>query len=558
MPPDPSHTAPELRALTEAGVTLTSELSLDAVLQKVVDVARDLVKARYGALSVLDEAGNIEQFLTSGLSEADQRRIGTPPKRTGLLGVIINEGTTLRLEDLTKDPRSSGFPPNHPRMRSLLGVPIVWAGGVRGNLYLTEKDGGAFTESDEEIVKLLATQAAVAVRNAELYGAEKQYTEEWRELFEIGRDITAASTSLRSLLDSVVRKARRLLEADCACIMLIDGDTSSVRMAAHDGLTTEAMKKLRLLPDYGLQGLALKSSKPIVVDDYAGDKRLKGRRVRVVEAEGLVSQVCAPLRGKSGPVGTLTVGNRTLKKFTDRAVDLVEALANWVAVAIESSRMQTQLESLARLEERERIAMDLHDGVIQSIYAVGLQLEDVAERVEDGSKPARAQIEATINSLNGVIKDIRSYIFDLRPSVSKIEDLPAAISDLAEDLRVNTLIEADVTLDGTLNGYLSDAQAIGLYHITQEALNNIGKHSKASTARVALSSDGRSVRLEIHDNGVGLPAEGAQHGGQGIRNMQDRANALGATIAFESEEQKGTTIRVVMPLMSQTEAGDGR
>lgn len=546
MSPESSYTALQLRALTEAGIVLTSELSLDAVLQKLVDVARNLVRARYGALSVLDEDGEIQQFLTSGISDDERQRIGDPPKGRGLLGVIINEGTTIRLDDLGTDPRSAGFPPHHPEMHSLLGVPVTWADRVIGNLYLTEKEGGAFTDSDEEIVKLLATQAAVAVRNAELYGAEKRNTEEWRELFELGRDVTAASTSLKSLLDSVVRKARRLLATDCACIMLVDGD--SVEMAAHDGLTTEGMKKLRLLSDYGLQGLALESARPVIVDDYANDPRLKGRRPQLVQAEGLVSQICAPLRGKSGPVGTLTVGNRSATSFTERAVDLVEALANWVAVAIESSRMQSQLESLARLEERERIAMDLHDGVIQSIYAVGLQLEDVAERIEDSPNAARAQIEGTINSLNSVIKDIRSYIFDLRPSASKIDDLPAAISELAEDLRVNTLIEADVRLEGPLNGYLNEAQALSLYHIAQEALTNIGKHSQATTAQVALSSDGRTVRLEVHDNGVGVTQEDKQNKGQGIRNMQDRANAVGATIAFESEPRKGTTIRVVMPI----------
>lgn len=535
---------------------MTSELSLDAVLQKVVDVARDLVKARYGALSVLDAAGNIEQFVTSGISAEHRRRIGDLPKGRGLLGVIINKGTTIRLDDLGADPRRFGFPPDHPQMRSLLGVPITWAGRAIGNLYLTEKEDGVFTESDEEIVKLLGTQAAVAVRNAELYGAQKRNTAEWRELFELGREVTAAATSLRSLLDSVVQKARRLLGTDCACVMLVDSEGVSIEMAAQDGLTTEAMRKLRLLPDYGLQGLALRSTKPIVVDDYARDERLKGRRVQLIKAEGLVSQVCAPLRGKSGPLGTLTVANRSATEFSGRSVELVEALANWVAVAIESSRMQTQLESLARLEERERIAMDLHDGVIQSIYAVGLQLEDAADGIEEAPNSARARIEGAINSLNGVIKDIRSYIFDLRPSASRIEDLPAAIRELAELLRVNTLIEADVTMDGTLNGRLSDAQSIGLYHIVQEALNNIGKHSNASTARVALSSDGRTLRLEVHDNGVGLPREDREHGGQGIRNMQDRASALGASIAFESAAQKGTTIRIVMPLDRRTEAGD--
>lgn len=555
MPPESSYTAPQLRALTEAGIVLTSELSLDAVLQKLVDVARNLVQARYGALSVLDGDGQIRQFLTSGISDEERQRIGDPPKGKGLLGVIINEGTTIRLDDLGSDPQSYGFPPNHPEMHSLLGVPVTWAERVVGNLYLTEKEGGAFTESDEEIVRLLATQAAVAVRNAELYEAEKRNTEEWRELFELGRDVTAASTSLKSLLDSVVHKARRLLATDCACVTLVDGD--SVEMVAHDGLETEGMKKLRLLSDYGLQGLALESSRPVIVDDYENDPRLTSRRAQLVRAEGLVSQICAPLRGKSGPVGTLTVGNRSATSFTERAVDLVEALANWVAVAIESSRMQSQLESLARLEERERIAMDLHDGVIQSIYAVGLQLEDVGERFEESPNAARAQIEGTINSLNSVIKDIRSYIFNLRPSASKIDDLPAAIVELAEDLRVNTLIEADVRLEGTLNGYLNEAQALSLYHIAQEALTNIGKHSQATTARVVLSSDGRSVRLEVHDNGVGIPQEDKQHKGQGIRNMQDRANAVGATIAFESEPRKGTTIRVVMQIDKRTETENG-
>ena len=387
MPSESSYSAPELRALAEAGVALTSELSLQTVLQKVVDVARDLVKARYGALSVLNQGGEIEQFLTSGITDEERARIGRIPRGRGLLGLILHEGTPLRMEHLHDDPRSVGFPPHHPEMDSLVGVPVVLSDRVIGNLYLTEKVGGPFTEHDEEILRLLSTQAAVAIRNAELLG---------------------------------------------------------------------------------------------------------------------------------------------------------------------------QLESLARLEERERIAMDLHDGIIQSIYAVGLQLEDVAESVEESPAAARERIEAMINSLNNVIRDIRSYIFDLRPSASKVDDLPVAIRELVEHLRVNTLIEADARVDEALDGQLNDAQAMGLYHIAQEALTNIGKHSEASTTRVTLSSDGRTVRLEIEDNGVGLPEDGADHGGQGIRNMRDRANALGANIAFESRRRKGTTIRVVMPLERATEGGDGR
>jgi signal transduction histidine kinase len=377
MPDESSYTPLELRALTEAGITLASELSLEAVLQKVVDVACELVGARYGALSVLGSSGKIERFITHGLSEEERARIGHLPVGRGLLGVIIREGTTIRMDDIGADGRSVGFPANHPPMRSLLGVPLVWAGRAIGNLYLTEKEGGHFSERDEELMKLLSTQAAVAIRNAELHA---------------------------------------------------------------------------------------------------------------------------------------------------------------------------MLESYTRLEERDRIAMDLHDGVIQSIYAVGLQLEDVAERVE-GTPRAHATIERAINSLNSVIKDIRSYIFDLRPSVSSVEDLPQAIGELAQGLKVNTLIEAEVNVEGELDGLLSDAQALGLYHIAQEALNNIGKHSQATRAWVRLDSDGRSVRLEVADNGRGLAAEGEQeHVGQGIRNIRDRARTLGATLSLDSKPGKGTTVRVVMPL----------
>lgn len=377
MPPDSSFTTPELRALTEAGINLTSELSLDKVLQKVVDVARDLVKAKYGAMSVLNDQGEIVQFLTSGISQEERVRIGHIPYGRGLLGVILKEGATLRMEDLQDDPRSAGFPPNHPEMRSLLGLPVVWKDRVIGNLYLTEKEGGPFTERDEEIVRLLSTQAAVAIRNAELLA---------------------------------------------------------------------------------------------------------------------------------------------------------------------------QVESMARLEERDRIAMDLHDGVIQSIYAVVLQLEDVVERVER-TPTAQKSIDRAINSLNSVIKDIRSYIFDLRPRVSSVEDLPEAIEQLAQGLKVNTLIEADVEVDVKVNGQLSDTQALGLYHIAQEALNNIGKHSKATRAHVKLMSDGQSLRLEVSDNGRGFAGEeDSEHVGQGIRNMRDRARTLGATLTFDSAPGRGTTIRVLMPL----------
>jgi signal transduction histidine kinase len=196
--------------------------------------------------------------------------------------------------------------------------------------------------------------------------------------------------------------------------------------------------------------------------------------------------------------------------------------------------------------------------VIQSIYAMWLQLEDIAEEVQSSPASMPRRIEAVINSLNTVIKDIRSYIFDLRPSSSTIESLPAAIEGLATELRVNALIDTEITIDHALGGRLSDAQALGLYHIAQEALHNIDKHAEASSARVILTAETRSVRLEISDNGRGLKQDSVEeHAGQGIRNMKDRAKSLGASITIDSEPAVGTKIRVVMPLDGKTDRHNG-
>lgn len=381
-----SYTVADIRALVEAGIALTSELSLDAILQKLADVARTQVHARYAAISVLDDQSRIREFVTSGVTLEERARIGHIPVGKGLLGVLLHEGTSLRLADMASDPKSGGFPPNHPQMTSLLGVPVVSRTRVIGNLYLTDKEGGeAFDDRDEEIVRLLATQAAAA---------------------------------------------------------------------------------------------------------------------------------------------------------------------------IETSRLQEQLASLARLEERERIAMDMHDGVIQTVYAVALHLEDAADRVVEAPEEVRSALNQAIDNLHQVIKDIRSYIFDLRAQLSDVDDLPGAIRDLAETLRVNTLMDIRVEVAPLLQSLEHD-QALGLFHIAQEALNNINKHAGATSASVRLSSTAGGVCLEIEDNGKGfrIPARGSTEK-HGLRNLRDRARSMGAEIWIDSEVGSGTSIRVEPPLRRGKDSSD--
>jgi two-component system, NarL family, sensor histidine kinase DevS len=371
-----SYTVEDIRALVEAGIALTSELSLDGILQKLVDVARRQVGARYAAISVLGEEGDIAEFVTSGITEEERAKIGHIPYGRGLLGVLLHEGTGLRLADMAKDPRSGGFPPNHPPMKSLLGVPVVSRGAIIGNLYLTDKQQNeAFDERDEEIVRLLATQAAAA---------------------------------------------------------------------------------------------------------------------------------------------------------------------------IETSRLREQLESLARLQERERIAMDLHDGVIQTVYAVALHLEDAADRVAQSPGEVSGVLEREIENLHRVIKDIRSYIFDLRAQVSDVDDLPGAIRELAEGLRVNTLMDVRVEIDEHASEVLQQEQALALFHIAQEALNNVSKHSRATAVSVVLSAPRGSVVLDVKDNGIGFDA-GVSGGGNGLRNIRDRARAVGAKLSIDSKPGGGTRVTAEVP-----------
>lgn len=545
------YTTQELRALTEAGIGLTTELALDAVLQKVVEVARELIGTHYAAMSVLAPDGAMERFLFSGVSEARRQKIGDLPKGRGLLGVLLREGASLRLEDMSADARSVGFPPNHPPMKSLLGVPVISQGRIIGNLYITEKEGGArFSDSDEELMRLLAAQAAVAIHNAELYEGQQRRTEEWKALFEMGREVST-SPDLQRVLDSTVARARRLLGADAVALMLLRS-RDTLEIAAHEGLQCATTKKTKPLSEHALQRLALSNMSHVMVTDAPTDERLRDQPAEWVAEEALVSLICVPLPGKKGPLGTLTVGNRRPAIFDESHAELVEALANWAAVAIETSQLYDRLEGLARLEERERIAMDLHDGVIQSIYAVGLHLEDCAERLREAPQEAKPVLDKAIDDLHHVIKEIRSYIFDLRPRVSQVADLPEALRQLVEEVRVNTLIDARAQVGERFDGLLSDDQALALFHIAQEALNNVTKHSRASSVLLKLHDNDGQLTLEIQDNGAGfaMKEEGFSET-QGMRNMRDRARSLGASLFLDSEPGQGTIIRIELPVSDQ-------
>ena len=373
--------AQQLRALHEAGTALIAELDLETVLQKVVDLSRDLVGAQYCALKVLDGEGYVGRFLNRGIDQETRERIGRMPEGRGVVGEVRRLGRPLRVADIGKHPSSVGFPPYHPPMKTFLGVPIVSRNVVIGNLYLTDKLGGEeFTQQDEDAVVMLAAQAAIAIENARLYEQEQ---------------------------------------------------------------------------------------------------------------------------------------------------------------------------ALAILEERERIAQDLHDGIIQSLYAIGLNLEHILERAGGITEEASGRVTRAIEGLNGVIWDVRNYIFGLEPQGIRGQSLCQGLTSLAREFRVNSLIDADLSAEGDVEGLLSPEQMGHVFHIVREALSNVLKHAHATSVTISLTRQDDCLCLSIEDNGIGFHPTLVVGNGRGLRNIAERAKVLHGTLTVHAAPQHGTKLKVAIPVAAE-------
>lgn len=369
------------RRLIEAGMALASELALDAVLQRIVELAVELTGARYGALGVLTPDGrSIQEFITVGISPEERAALGDPPVGHGLLGALTREAHPIRIPDIAADPRSVGFPPNHPPMTSLLGARIIGRGNVFGNLYLTDKQGAEmFDEEDERVLVVLATQAAIAVENARLY-------------------------------DETERRGR-------------------------------------------------------------------------------------------------------------------------------------ELQRLQVLEERERIGKELHDGVIQSLFAVGMNLQALA--TSSGEPETARRLEATVDDVDGAIRDLRNYIFGLRPGILADRQLDQALKALTSEFGARTSVVTVVDVDGEAASLLA-SHAADIVQLAREALSNVSRHGNATTCRVSLRRGDGGLLLEIDDDGRGFDVETTTWG-MGLRNLRERVESLGGTLEVESTAGEGTTVRATLP-----------
>jgi signal transduction histidine kinase len=537
-----------LRALVDAGVAITSELSLDALLQRLVEAAAELTGARYAALGVIDRSGSeLERFLTTGMDSETHAAIGDLPRGRGILGVLISEDTPLRLHDLGQDPRAVGFPPNHPPMSTFLGVPIHLRGIAYGNLYLTEKaEGEDFTEEDQELVGLLASQAAVAIENARLYEAATTWSKQLESLNEVGNAL-ATETDLDRLLDLIARRSRELLDARLVTVLLPSGP-DEMRFVAVAGEGGEQIVGETIPRSTSKTGRVLERGQSERVDSVLDDPDVDPHATRLLAAR---TGLWVPLLVRGRAIGVLAAHDKLGRdvRFTETDLRLAETFAARAALAVDlSGRIAS--DSLRRAVEaqeleRRRLARELHDETGQALTSILLGLKGLDEGLDDaGSRAAAADLRELVVS---TLQDVRRLAVELRPSALDDFGVVAALERLAASFGEQTGITVDFETSLADERLPAEVET-ALYRIVQESLTNVVKHARARHVSVLLARKGGAIKAVVEDDGQGFDPAGDRHDGFGLVGMRERLALLGGRLEVESSSEAGTTIVAEVPL----------
>jgi signal transduction histidine kinase len=537
-----------VRALAEAGIAVTSELSLDALLQKLAETAAELTGARYAALGVIDRSGSeLERFVTVGIDAETRAAIGAEPRGRGILGVLIKDALPLRLHDLTTDPRAVGFPPNHPPMHGFLGVPILLRGVAYGNLYLTEKhEGRDFTEEDEELVALLAAQAAVAIENARLYESATRWLRQLESLSEIGNAL-AGEIDLPTLLKVVAERLRELVGARFVLIALPD-EPGTLSIAAADGPDADQLLGLVFSAERSKSGRVLERLQGERVDELENDPEVDRE---VAASFGVTTGLYVPLVAHGRAIGVIIAHDRAGAdpRFSDDDLRLAGAFADRAAVAVDLSKRVAR-DALRRVVaaqelERRRLARELHDETGQALTSILLGLK----AAEDAGEPA--EMHSAIASLRELVvetlQDVRRLAFELRPRALDDFGLVPALERLTETFAEQTGMAVGFEHSLGVERLPGDVET-ALYRIVQEALTNVVKHAGARRVGVLLSRREGTVTTIIEDDGRGFHAGDSDDGALGLVGMRERLGLLNGTLAIESTEGAGTTIVAEVPL----------
>ena len=535
-----------LRALVDTGIAINSELSLDGVLERIVEAAARVTGARYAALGVVDRAGSgLERFITYGIGPEVETQIGDPPHGRGILGVLIQDARPLRLHDLTQDPRSVGFPPGHPPMHAFLGVPIVLRGAAYGNLYLTEKDKGDFTDEDEELVTLLAAQAAVAIENARLYESATTWSQQLESLNEVGAALMG-ELELEPLLDLIATRLRELIDARLVAIALPAG--GALRIAAADGQGAVELVATNVLAQDSKTGRVLERGRSERVDSLMEDPEVNQEVARRL---GASSGLYVPLLARDVPIGVLIAHDKAGRdqRFSSSDLRLAEQFALRASIAVDLSRRVAR-DALRRVVagqevERRRLARELHDETGQALTSILLGLRAVDEA---GSGDDVAQALGDLRELVvATLQDVRRLAVQLRPKALDDFGLVPALERLAQTFSESSGI--GVQLEATLGDERLPAEVeTTIYRIVQEALTNVVKHAEATEVSILLVRRDSTVTAVLEDNGAGFRPEVVRSDSLGLEGMRERVALHDGRLTVESAPGAGTTLRVEVPL----------
>ncbi|WP_030176634.1 GAF domain-containing sensor histidine kinase [Spirillospora albida] len=532
-------TRDRVHALLEAVVSIGSELDLDAVLRRITEAATTLVDARYGALGVIGEEGErLVQFFTVGVTDEEIAAMGHWPHGHGILGLLIKDPRPLRLADLGEHPESYGFPANHPPMRTFLGVPIRVRDEVFGNLYLTEKEGGGeFEDEDEAVVTALATAAGVAIENARLY-EEARRRERWLEASAEISTALLSGVALHDVTTLVARRAHEIAGAAFAAVALADDDREGFVVEAADGEDADLLTGIRLPVGHSIAGKAYNDGVAFRVPDGAEAAREAGVPMELRIGPLLV----VPLGVGASARGVIAVANPPGgAAFSDVAQRVLEAFAGQAAVALELADRRRDVERLAVLEDRDRIAKDLHDTVIQRLFATAMTLMSAVKITE--KRDVAVRVQRAVDDLDDTIRQIRSSIFALQTAPDD-ESLRSRVHAIADAAAENLGFAPSVRLDGLLDTEVDDAGGEQLLAVLQEALSNVARHARATETTVVITV-GDDLTLRVEDDGVGIPEGGRR---SGLRNLRERAESRGGTFSTRPREGGGTILVWRVPL----------
>jgi signal transduction histidine kinase len=512
-------------SLLDAIVAISSDLDLHSVLDRIIVAACKITGAQYGAIGVIGQGGGeLVDFVTHGLTDEEEAAIGELPRGHGILGLLIEHPHPLRLKNLHDHPQSYGFPPNHPPMESFLGVPVRIRGTVFGNLYLTEKPGGAeFTDVDEVLVEALAAAAGFVIENAQTF-ARSERRRQWLEATARVTEALQPPVQLDEALRQIVVSARRVSGA--GAVALLQSPGSEREIAAVDGPSTA---KVPALVQVLAGDLDEAESTNEVVVVHAGSRR------------GVGTTILVPLRAHLAAPGVLLVALESRVSLEPDELGLLSAYADQASLALDRAQALVDREELLLVADRDRIARDLHDVVIQRLFATGLQLQGAVRNAVN--EDVKQRLETAVVDLDVTIRDIRSTIFELQHS--RVQSLRADVRAVVKEYVPVLGFAPLVRTTGAIDNVVPENLAAQLLAVLREALSNVARHADAQAAMVEVEAGDGRLTLRVTDNGRGLPPERHE---SGLRNIRRRATEQGGNVHMLPEEPHGTRVEWVVPL----------